>query len=360
MNIKSKWFTHIIIYNIGMKVKISSLFFAAYLTATALSGCTEKKGEAPKLPAEVSVMEIGSSDAATGREYVGTVEESEGTLLSFEVPGNVVALKADEGDKVAKGQLLATVNPTSLRDAHSAAAAVLRQAQDAYKRMKPLHKQGVISDIKWVEVESKLSQAQAAERIAREQIRHTGLFAPFAGVIASRTAEKGMNVLAGQQIYKLVDISKVDVKISVPEKEISKIHTGCQAKVTVPALDGAVLLGTVTEKGVSADPVSHTYDVKITINNNKRQMMPGMVCNAELKTDEIRNEIVVPMNAVEFDSDNRRFVWVVENGKAAMRAITVGGFVGDGVVVASGLSKGDRVVVSGCQKVSEGMKVSVK
>lgn len=294
--------------------------------------------------------------------YVGTVEESSASLLSFEVAGSIETLRVDEGDKVSKGQLLARVSPTTLQEAHAATVATLKQAEDAYRRMKPLHAQGVITSMQWVDTESKLEQAQAAERMAREQLSHTGLYAPFSGVIASRNAELGMNVLPGQQVFKLVDVSQVHIGVSVPENEIPHIRKGTKARVEIEALGKSVYQGSVTEIGVEADPLSHTYRIKLTVANREGKLMPGMVCTVTLQADEGSSVTkTVPPAAIQLDSDNTRFVWIVEQGKAKRRTVRTGRFSEKGdVEIVSGLSPNDNVIVAGAQKVSEGMTVKVK
>lgn len=340
-----------------MKVKrnIGIIFLAALLVS-----CGSKEPKDIERTVQVEAITVGQSETETSSEYVGTVAERTATILSFEVGGNVATLRVDEGDHVKKGQLLGTVTPNTLKDAHYATVVALRQARDAYKRMMPLHKQGVISDIKWVDVESKLHQAEAAERIAREQLGHTGLYAPAAGVISARSAEPGMNVIPGQQIYKLVDISSVDINVSVPENEIAHINKGASARIIVGALGDAVYTATVSEKGVTANPLSHTYDVKLTLANPGGRLMPGMVCKVNISAGAKPEQVTVPLSAVELDTDNTRFVWIVNNGKAVRRKITVGDFAGEGVQVISGLNQGDKVITSGAQKVSEGMKVNIK
>ncbi len=353
-----------------MRIRSFKGFSFILFVAALLVACTDKKSVETKAPVSVSVVTVNGAAGDVAREYVGSVVEREGTALSFEVPGNIVSLRVDNGDRVTKGQLLATVDPTSLRDAHQLALSTLRQAQDAYRRFEPLHKQGVLSDIKWVEVQTKLEQAQSSESLARTQLSRTSLFAPFSGVISSRTAERGMNVMAGQQVLRLVDISKIDVKMSVPENEVSTIKIGNKARVVVSALGGRTYEATVREKGIEANVVSHTYDIKLAVDANDRKLMPGMVCSVKMsgatsssaKAEDATNTAVisVPLNAIKLDSDNRRFVWLVVGGKAKQQYVTIGDFTEYGVVITSGLKIGDRVITDGSQKVSEGMAVEVR
>lgn len=336
---------------------MKGMAMAVLVSCLILCACGGERPQQGQKVMSVTTAIVGGSSVGDTHGYVGTVVERSATALSFEVAGKVSALHVDEGDRVRRGQVLATVAPTTLADAHSVAAATLRQAQDAYRRMQALHKSGVISDLKWVEVETKLDQAKAAERIAREELGRSRLVAPADGVIARRSVEIGTNVLPGQQIYRLVDVSKVDIKVAVPEKTIASIHKGMPARITVGALGDAAFTAGVTEIGVEANPLSHTYDVKLSLDNPGGRLRPGMVCSVSLGVPTVAGNVVIPMRAVELDTDNSRFVWVVIGGKAVKRPISLGGFTGDGVLVTKGLAVGDRLIVDGGQKVSQGMSV---
>lgn len=346
-----------------MKIKSLAFLYPVLIVAVMLLwACGNKKDNTPKAPVAVSVVTVGGTDSGVSSEYVGSIVERSGTALSFEVPGNVLRLMVDQGDHVSKGQLLATLDPVTLRDAHQLTLTTLHQAEDAYRRFEPLHKQGVVSDIRWVEIQTKLEQAQSSERLARTQLQRTSLVAPFSGVISERTAERGMNVMAGQQIYRLVDISSVDVKMSVPEGEVSSIKVGARARVSVKAVGGKSYEAVVKEKGVEANAVSHTYSMKLGIVNSDGKLMPGMVCSVEMAevSQSSVGTLAVPLNAVKLDSDNRRFVWLAVAGKAHQQYITIGDFVEGGVIVTSGLKAGDKVITEGSQKVSEAQELRIR
>lgn len=347
--------------------KIQIQILVIMVAVWTMVACSDKKTQAQQeAPVKVSVVTVGDAQSAEQTNYVGSIVESMGTSLSFEVPGQIVSLTADEGDRVAKGQQLGTIDPTTLRDAHAQTVTALRQARDAYKRYEALHKQGVISDLRWVEVQSQLEQAESAEHMARTQLGRTHLIAPFAGVIAQRTADRGMNVLAGQQVFRLVDIATVDASISVPEKEVSGISIGAKAIVSVAAVGNRNYNAVVTEKGIEGNAVSHTYTIKLRINNTDRKLMPGMVCNVNLNNaaadaqnlNRTESTLTVPLNAVKLDADNRRFVWKAVNGKACQQFITIGDFTETGVIVTQGLQAGDKVITDGSQKVSQGMSIT--
>ena len=334
------------------------LMFFGLLSIWSLTGCSDNTKGSSRGPVKVEVLVSGDDIHGETHDYVGTVEEKMGSSLSFEVAGNITSLRVDEGDYVSRGQVLATIDPISLKEAHRATLTTLKQAQDAYNRFLPLHKSGTISDMRWVDIESKLEQAKAAESISRQQLSHTTLMAPYAGVIASKDADMGTYVIPGQPILKLADVAQVNVKISVPESEISHIKLGDKAIISVAALGGATFSGSISEKGIDANPISHTYDVKVLIANSHGKLLPGMVCNAKVSSsNHDASYVVVPANCIELDVDNSRFVWTVVGGKAHQQPVRIGDFKGDGVIILSGIKPGDKVIVNGQQKVSEGMKV---
>ena len=346
------------VINMKQKDVITGWLVAFIISCMMLTGCTEKSRKLEKKNVKVETISVGNTNLGGTKDYVGTIEEKMGSTLSFEIAGNITSIRVEEGDRVSKGQLLATINPTTVKEAHRATLTTLKQAQDAYRRFLPLHQSGTISDMKWVEIESKLEQAKAAESIARQQLSHSTLTAPFAGVIAAKNVDLGTYVLPGQPVLKLANVAQVNAKISVPEAEISHLHVGDKVKLTVAALSGAIFRGTISEKGIDANPISHTYDVKVGITNPQGRLLPGMVCNAQVQGSAATPfHITVPSQSIELDVDNSRFVWTVVNGKAHQQPVTTGDFEGDGIVILSGLKAGDQVIINGQQKVSEGMNV---
>ena len=160
-------------------------------------------------------------------------------------------------------------------------------------------------------------------------------------------------------VAKLVNISQVKVKISVPENDVQRIAKGSSMKIVVPALGNRGFSGRVTERGVSADPRSRTYEVKATIQNSDGQLLPGMICQAFTNYMQGSMGVFIPANLIQLDGDNKTFVWVVNGGKAAKREITIIGETAQGAQVSGGLSAGDQLIVSGQQKVSNGMSVEI-
>jgi RND family efflux transporter MFP subunit len=211
-------------------------------------------------------------------------------------------------------------------------------------------------------VESGLEKAKSMEAIAKKSLEDCSLCAPLNGVIAKRSIEEGVNVMPGMSAFKLVSIDEVYINVPVPENEIGSVKTGQTATITVAALGKGEYRGTVNKIGVEGNPVSRTYAVKIKIGNPKSELMPGMVCKVLMqeKANDNVQQIVIPNRSVQIAPDNRHFVWIAEGNTATRRFIAVGSLSDYGVIVESGLSESDRLIVEGYTKISEGMQVSIK
>jgi len=342
-----------------MKRVVFSVSLAAFSTLV-LTNCDNSQTVEPTAKIiPVKVMEIGFSDHAHGRNYVGTVEGSSAVSLAFSGNGTVERVLVSEGERVKKGQLLAVLDGSTAQNAYVAAKSSLHQAQDAFDRLKPLHDKGSLTDIKYIEVESGLEKAKAMEAIARKSVEDCNLYAPMNGVISKRSIEEGVNVMPGISAFKLVSIDDIDVKVSIPENEISDIRMGQPATMVVSALGNREYSGTVHKKGVEGNPVSRTYDIRIRLKNTQMELMPGMVCKVYIEQPDKTESIVIPNRTVQISHDNRQFVWLTDGDTATRRFITVGALNNFGVIVENGLSDGDKLIVEGYQKVSEGMKINI-
>ncbi|MDR2385731.1 MAG: efflux RND transporter periplasmic adaptor subunit [Tannerella sp.] len=337
--------------------KFSLIIVAQAVMVTACTGNRESEQREKVIP--VKVITVAPTTAVAERSYVGTVEESFALGLSFTGNGTVESVYVVEGQQVAKGQLLAVLSNSTAQNSVDVAEASLRQAEDAYGRMKKLHDNGSLPDIKFVEVETGLQQAKALAAVARKNLADCRLHAPRSGVIAKRSIEPGANILPGISAFKLITMDKVDVKVSVPENEISSTAFGQTATVEIPALDGETFTGKVTTKGVSANALSHTYEVRIGLENTRLQLMPGMVCKVRLQSGSQTAGIVTPYSAVQVTHDGRRFVWITDGNTVQRRFVETGALSSRGIEILSGLSAGDLLVVEGGAKVSEGMKVLI-
>ncbi|MDD4395099.1 MAG: efflux RND transporter periplasmic adaptor subunit [Bacteroidales bacterium] len=325
-----------------------------------LSGCNHQQQNAKVLEATpVEVEVVNETVGGSTQIYVGTLEATSSSTLSFAVTGNVTRVYVKEGDFVRQGKLLAELDEQSYRESHTAAVASLRQAQDGYDRLKTLHDKGSITEVQWVEMETKLAQAKSMEAITQRNLSNCKLYAPFTGVIGKCVTEIGMNVLPGSAAFTLLKIDYVNVKVPIPENVISSIRIGQPVTISIPAVNNKQFSGKINSKGIIANPMSHNYDVLVPIANPTREMMPGMVCNVQIPNTESNFVIILPNHVVKLSHDGKHYVWLAKNKMAQQQMVTTGGLAQQGIVITSGLSVGDSVIVRGEQKVSDGTKIEI-
>lgn len=340
------------------KILISILFVSA---GYFFHGCTNKSENLNIRTIEVETGQVKQIEGSEVFTYSGTIEESESIPLSFSIVGSVAKVLVSEGDFVKRGQLLAVVNDETYKNAYEMSLALQKQAEDAYKRLLPMYKNGNLPEIKLVEVETGLQQAKSATLIAKKNVDDCKLYSPVDGIVGKRSIEPGMSAIPNYTSITLVKIEKVFARVPVSESEISSIKNGDKAKIKIGALNNSEFTGTVEEIGVMADPIAHTYKIKIGIVNEKRQIKPGMICNVTLsknKTNEAAG-LFVPSRAVLVDEQGRNFVYAVNQNKAVRKYVKTGKLLKNGVEITGGLNEGEQIVVAGQQKLVDNSSIRI-
>lgn len=349
-----------------MKVKKHSKLIVAVQVMLAiglLSSCGTKQEEKTVFPIRVSTETLIPDNALGTQRYVGEIIAEHTTVVSFSVGGLVQRMLVEEGQHVTKGQTLAIIDDTQLRNALAASEAILNQAQDTYNRMKVLHERGSLSDMDWVGVESKLTSAKSNYAMAKKNANDAKLTAPSTGIIGKKMIEAGTTVAPNQPVCTLLDIRNVKVKVNMPEKDMNLIHKlQCEnVHIHVDAVNETIPCISI-QKGVQGNPTSRTYDVFFFAKNVDARLLPGMVADVRLTTahNEAGHSLTVPITAVQRRSKNELFVWVMQNDKAVCKNVTIGQASSGRIEITSGLSQGDKVIVKGYQKLSENMQVTDK
>ncbi|MBR4147433.1 MAG: efflux RND transporter periplasmic adaptor subunit [Bacteroidales bacterium] len=335
------------------------------LTTLLFAGCTDTDpqqlkekligGNKQERVIPVGIQSIDSIGGIVRNTYPGNLEEGQSVDMAFKYGGIIDRINVKEGSSVRRGQVLARVSSPSMESTRRSAQATLNQAQDAYDRLKKVHDNGSLPEIKWQEMVANLEKAQAAVDLADAMLMENILIAPFNGTVASLNAEVGENVTPLKPIMRIISTQGITVKISVPENEIHQLAMGEEADIVIPALGDRHYHGKIIEKGMTASLVTHSYPVKVLIEQPDKELYPGMIARVVFHS-EVSKGIVIPANAVLINREGK-FVWIAEDGQATRRPITVAGYSGEGVIVSEGLRPGDKVIVEGYQKVSEGMKV---
>ena len=324
-----------------------------------LLGCEERKEQKQNcysvIPIEYEV--VGQTSEEVYRNYVGAVSSEVEIPLVFVYGGTLVELYVHNGQAVRQGDIIAKVDDTSAKSLHETALATLRQAQDGYERLKKVYDDGGISEVRWVQMETDLEKARQSEISTRKHLEQCTLYASQDGVISMDKHLVGENVSPMRTFCRIIDLRKMNVEFSVPEKEIQFVKKGDVAFADIPSLGLKNIELEVVDKSIVANPFGHTYDVKTrVVSDNAKEILPGMVAKIRMTATALSG-IVIPSSCVQTVADGIA-VWVVENGKAFRRNIVPSDFVKNGVIVKSGLNHGDTIVTAGYQKLYNGAKVS--
>ncbi|WP_320167845.1 efflux RND transporter periplasmic adaptor subunit [Mangrovibacterium marinum] len=328
----------------------------------ALVSCTSEESRREMKVVPVEVQQLSYDSKVYLQEYIGTVESENSVDISFLFPGTIEQMCVSEGQIVVEGQLLAKLNTTTLKNTHDLALATLKQAEDAYRRLSAMFEANSLPEIQYIDAKTKLEQAKSSELIARKNLQDCNLYAPQSGVIDTRYLEPGANVVPGTPVYNIMKIDNVYIKVAIPEREIADIQKGTICQVEISALNDNIYKGVIVEKGVSANPISHTYNIKVKVRNQEFRILPGMVCRSYLEdNDSVKSgRIIVPIKAVQVDYSGKRFVWVKDKqNRAVYKEVTLGKLFANGVQILHGLKEGDDLITAGYQNISEGTLVSI-
>ena len=323
-----------------------------------LIGCGENSDKKPKydpvIPVQIDVVDYDDGDSY--RNYVGSLKSEMKIALSFPLGGCITDIYVQNGQNVKKGAIVARVDETSAKSLHEAALAALNQAEDGYKRLKKVHEEGGISDVRWVQMETDLEKARQTEISTRKHLEDCTIYAPQDGIISMDERVVGEYMRPSEAFCHLIDMDQLVVTFSIPEKEIGLINIGDQAVAEIMALGNVETPVVITDKAVVSNPFGHTYNVKAKINLDGKDALPGMVVKIKLKATALSG-IIVPASCVQTVSDGIA-VWTLKNGRSYRRIIEVSDYVKNGVLVQNGLEFGDTIVTVGYQKLFNGAKVS--
>ena len=334
-------------------------YIIGLVTVLMVSSCTEKKEPQAKAPTRVKTEIVSTATGVSGQTYVGIVEECEATAVSFTNMGVVKRMLVNEGQAVGKGQLIAEMDDTQARNLLSGAEAQMAQANDALERYKMLHDNGSLPEVQWVEIQSKVAQAKSQLEVAKKNLADCRLVAPVGGIVGKKMIGTGETALPSQAVVSILNISTVKVKVAIPEAEISSIGSNTASMIHVEAVNSSYSGGRI-EKGVQADALTHTYDIRINVANEGRKLLPGMVASVQFAENQLQQtqQLSLPVTAIQKKADGSLFVWTVGNDSTAHRtAVTTGETAGNRIVVTTGISDGNRVVTEGYQKLSENTRV---
>jgi RND family efflux transporter MFP subunit len=346
-----------------LKIERLLPFFALLLLLTPL-GCSHSdtseagQGDVEEVPRNVRILHLDTGDLYEYLTIYGPAVPLRGTDLSAEEGGRVEAIPRDKGSRVKKGEVLVVLDRHLLSvDLKAAEASAELTAFDA-RRTRQLFQEKAVSEIEWLGAKTQESQARSAADAARIRHERAATKAPYDGIVSDRYVEPGQLVAPGQPVARIIDPYTLKLTSAVTEQEISWIHTGLKTEVSFDGLDEPVD-GLVHWVGFEADPVTGKFPVEIRILNPDLQLRPGVIARARILKAHHRDVIRIPRDAVVQTTDGPR-AYVAEGDRARQRLLELGPDQGLMVMVKSGLSTGDRLLVRGQRDVHEGTLVAIQ
>lgn len=334
-----------------MESKLGILILCLCLSAC---GLREQKSQTIRpIAVEVKVMEEETSVAL--HTYVGEIEEKSSVALSAPMAGRVLAVHVERGAQVQAGQVLLSIDSTQAVNARRSAEAMLRQAEDGYARACVLYKEGGITEQKRVEIETQLTQARSVYASALRMVEDCQLTAPVAGIVSECRTKVGETVAPGLPLVTIINMDGFMVRFSVPEAEIVHIHVGDKASLQVPASGLTNLSVTITDKSLIPNRLAHTYEVVGALQKHA-DLLPGMMAKVQMESD-IVSGFILPQECIQILPDGAK-VWVVENGYAIRKNITIGQYIHEGILITDGISLSDKVITRGYQKLWQGAEIT--
>ena len=326
-----------------------------------LAACSgEEPAKAPEAILDVRVASVGSTSEIGRISAAGTVALRRETALGFTSPGRVIRMSVNEGDRVARGQLLAALDATTTASTLASAEAERVRAAREYERSRDLFTKGWVARPRVDGAEASLRAAEANVRSAGFQAANSRIVAPSSGVVLSRLAEPGQVVAAGAPVVVLGDASSGHVlRLAVADADAASLRIGTPAEVSIGALGDTTITGRIIEIAGRADPATGTFLVEVALPADAR-LRSGQIGTAQmLSSGAISTALAVPPQAVFAARAGQGFVYVIDGGKARVRRIAIAETSDSGIRILGGLRAGEQVAITGIDRLSEGEAVRV-
>ena len=312
-------------------------------------------GAMPPMPVDVDTARRGSVVDAV--RATGRIEAVQAVELRPDEPGRITQLLFREGQAVAAGTPLVTIDDAMLRAQAERAAADRDLAQQQLERVRRLRAENAASPADLERVEAAARSAGAALAVLELQIERTTVRAPFAGVVGQRFVSAGDYVTTATPLLTLQTIDPQRAVIEVPERYAAELRRGQEVEFTVAAHPGHLFRARVDFIDPVVQPESRTIVVKGLAPNRGQRLKAGMFIEARLAVARRDDAIVVPEDAIQ-PLRTANVVWAVVDGKASRRVVRLGTRSQGTVEILSGVDEGELVVVGGLERMGEGMPVA--
>lgn len=278
--------------------------------------------------------------------------------LSSEISGRVTKVLVEVGSLVRAGQTLAIINGDKQNVAVTNAQANYNNAVSEVARFENAFATGGVTKQQLDQVKLQLENAKNNLRSSQLNASDINIKASFSGIVNAKNVEQGAHVNPGQELFEIVDVTNLKLKVNVDEKNIAGLKVGQSVKVTAQALAGKSFDAKISFIAPKAD-ASLNFPVELEIkNNNSNELKAGMYGTAYFGSDEKIAALVAPRSAF-VGSVSTGQIFVIKNGKAELVKVVSGRSFGDYIEIISGIEKGTQIVTSGQINLANGTAVEI-
>ena len=335
-----------------------------------IAGCEKQPPEQPKIVRPVKILIIGGPGSVSQREYPATIKATQQANMGFEVPGRIVEFLGKEGQVVEAGELLARLDDRHYQAELEKTKANQRKAAADLNRSLAIYRQdsGAISKGA-IESDRRAKEVtDAAVLQAEKKVEDTRLRAPFEGYVARKLVEDFANVQAREPVLILQDLSRLEVEVNVPERDIvagtlgksaEEITATAKPLVSITSLPDRSFPAQVKELATTADPQTRTFQFRLVFDRpDDVVILPGMTATVRVQVPK-QGDIRIPVAAVASDAQHQSFVWKVdsESMTVSRAPVEMDELRGAEVSIKSGLQVGDMIAISGLRQLEDGMEV---
>ena len=325
------------------------LAFGVGLTACS-SNESAKKTLADDKPL-VKVEKVSLEDVDQTQEFTATVEANVVNNISPSSPTRIDRILVEVGDRVSKGQKLVQMDQANLKKSK----VQLDNLEIEFKRADELYKVGGASKSSWDAAKTQLDVAQTAYK---DLVINTQLTSPTDGVVTARNYDNG-DMSGNSPIVTVEQITPVKLKINVSESLYTKVSEGMPVTVQLDVYGEEQFNGKVTLKYPTIDPQTRTFPVEIKLENKDQRVRPGMFARVTMNFGA-ENRVVAPDRAIiKQAGSGDNYVYVYKDGVVSYNKVKLGRRMDTKYEILSGVSDGDEVVITGQNRLNNGMEVQI-
>lgn len=298
-------------------------------------------------------------------EVQGNVETDQNVVLNAEYSGVLTNIYVKEGQRVSKGQRLAKIDDGGLSSQVAQQEAQLALAKTTFERQERLWEQKIGSEIQYLQAKTNYEAAKNTTNQLRSQLGKTIITAPFSGVIDDIISDPGQVVVPGQTpIIRLVNLSDMYVKASIPETYLTNIKKGTRVEVNLASINEN-FTGTVRQVSNYINPNNRSFEIQVEIPNKDGNVKPNLIATVKVNDYSAENAITIPENILQENAAGETIAYVYKpiddsTGVAKRIIIETGLSYGNHTEVKSGLKKGDTIIKEGAKTLRDGQKVTIK